>query len=86
MRSKSALMTNREVYEVIKAALDELGRTDEPYSYGAVHDGESPQQILYFDLPRVSPLQFNIFASENSDRAQLIAKIKSAITQRLEVA
>ena len=84
--SSSALITNREVYEVIKAALEELGRTDEPYAYGAVCDGDTQQQILYFDLPRISPLQFNIWASENSDRAQLIAKIKSAIAQRLEVA
>jgi len=84
--SRPASTAKREVYEVIKAALSELGRTDEPYSYGAVRDGETQQQILYFDLPRVSPLQFNIIASENLDRAQLIGKIKAAITQRLEVA
>ena len=86
MMSNSALTTKREVYEVIKAALEELGRADEPYSYGAVRDGDTQQQILCFDLPRVSPLQFNIFASKQSDRAQLIAQIKGAITQRLELA
>ena len=32
---------------------------DTPFSYGVVSDETGGGQILYFDLPRVSPLQFN---------------------------
>lgn len=58
---------------------------DTPYSYGAVFDKESNQQVLYFDLPRISVLQFNIFLGGITARGQPVEKIKAAINRRLEV-
>ena len=86
MKSReSHLISKAEVYELIKAALAELGRADEPYSYGAAHDQETQQQIIYFDLPRISQLQFNIYVKTNAKRPQNIEQLRSAITERLEV-
>ena len=48
------LRDKEEVRAVITAVLHELGRSDTPYSYGVAFDRETSEQILYFDLPRVS--------------------------------
>ena len=70
---------------MITAVLHELGRSDTPYSYGVTFDRETSEQILYFDLPRVSPLQFNINLGGITTREQLLEHIKAAIMERLEV-
>ena len=70
---------------VITAAIKELGRADTPYYYGVVDDQAAGGQIVYFDLPRVSPLQFNVTTSGVSGRQQLIDKIKSAIVERMGI-
>lgn len=82
--SQFQLKDNGEAYEVIKAAIDELGRSDTPFSYGAVFDPPTGGQILFFDLPRVSPLQFNIPTIGITDRRQLVERVKAAIAERLE--
>ena len=71
-----------EAYEVIREALEECGRSDTPYSYGAVPDTVTNQQVVFFDLPRLSPLQFNVSTEEVTDRTGLVAKIRRAITER----
>lgn len=78
------LKDKAEAYEVIKAALDELGRADTPFSYGVVGERTAGAQIVFFDLPRVSPLQFNISTEGVGTRRQLIRKIGAAILERLE--
>ena len=78
------LKDNGEAYAVIKAAIDELNRSDMPFSYGAVYVQEKSNQIVFFDLPRISPLQFNIPTVGITGRQQLIDKIKAAISERLE--
>jgi len=82
--SQHQLTDKDDVREVITAVLNELGRSDTPYSYGVAVDRESAEQILYFDLPRVSPLQFNIILRGITERQQLIERIKAAIMERLE--
>lgn len=62
----------------------QLGSRDTPFAYGVVPDPTARGQILYFDLPRLSPLQFNIPTDGITDRRQLIEKIKAAIRQRME--
>ena len=59
-------------------------RSDTPYSYGAVSDQPTGEQLVFFDLPRISPLQFNIPTVGITDRRQLIERIKAAIAERLE--
>lgn len=83
--SQHQLRDKEDVRAVITAVLDELGRSDTPYSYGVAFDRETSEQILYFDLPRVSPLQFNINLRGITTREQLIERIKAAIVERLEV-
>ena len=78
------LQDKAEVLEVITAALATLGRTDTPLSYGVVPDPEGEGQIIYFDLPRLSPLQFNIRSGGITQRQQLIERITAAIAERLE--
>ncbi len=80
------LKDNREAYEVVKAAIDELGRSDTPFSFGVVIEKTTDSQIVFFDLPRISPLQFNIPTVRITDRQQLIDKIKAAIVERLNLA
>ena len=70
---------------MITAVLHELGRSDTPYSYGVAFDRETSEQILYFDLPRVSPLQFNIKLGGIATREQLIERVAAAIVERLAV-
>ena len=62
----------------------QLGSRDTPFAYGVVPDPTARGQILYFDLPRLSPLQFNLSTGGITTRQQLIEKIKAAILQRLE--
>jgi len=83
--SEFELKDKAEAYEVITAALDALGRGDTPFSYGVVRDQTAGAQIVYFDLPRVSPLQFNISTVGITTQKQLIDKIKEAIRERLEI-
>ncbi len=71
-----------EACAVITAAIKELGRTDTPYSFGVVGDRAAGGQIVCFDLPRDSPLQFNVTTGDVSGQQQLIDKIKSAIVER----
>ena len=75
-----------EVLELIRQSLTELGRDDAAYRYGVAHDHESGKQVVYFDVPRVSPLQFNIYVEpEIKTRQDLSRKIKAAITARLDL-
>ncbi len=83
--SQHQLTDKEDVRAVITAALHELGRTDTPYSYGVAVDRETSERILYFDLPRVSPLQFNIKLRGVTTRRQLLERIKEAIVERLAV-
>ncbi len=82
--SKFQLKDKSEAYEVIKAAIDELGRSDTPFSYGVVPDQTPNTQIVFFDLPHISPLQFNIPTVGITDRQRLIGRVKAAIAERLE--
>ncbi len=75
----------REVHELITAALSELGRSYTPFNYGVVEDQSTGGQIIYFDLPRLSPLQFNIATQRITNRQGLIERIKRAITDRLSI-
>ncbi len=75
------LKDKSEAFFVIEAAIKELGRTDTPFSFGVVRDQAAGGQILFFDLPRVSPLQFIITTKDVSGRPQLIDKIKTAIVE-----
>ncbi len=79
LKDKSAALA------VITAAIKELGRSDTPYYYGVVDDQGAGGQIIFFDLPRVSTLQFNVTKSDVSGRQQLIDKIKAAIVERLGI-
>lgn len=72
-----------EALEVIRAAIWNLNRDDTPYTYGAAIDPETNHQIVYFDLPRVSPLQFNISTAGAQNRAELVERIVRAIRSRL---
>ncbi len=78
------LKDQAEAYEVITAALEALGRADTPFSYGVVGDQTAGAQIVYFDLPRVSPLQFNVTTKGVGTRRQLIERIRAEILDRLE--
>ncbi len=69
----------------ITAAIKELGRADTPYSVGVADEQVTGGQIVFFDLPRVSPLQFNVTTNDVSGRQQLIDKIKAAIVERLGI-
>lgn len=82
--SQFQLKDNGEAYEVITAAVAELGRRDTPFSFGVVPDQTPDTQLVFFDLPRVSPLQFNIMTTGITDRRQLIERVKAAIAERLE--
>ncbi len=83
--SQHQLTDKEDVREVVTVVLNELGRSDTPYSYGIAADRETAEQILYFDLPRVSPLQFNIRLGGITEREQLIERVKEAIAERLKV-
>jgi len=83
--SKFQLTDKAEAFDVIKAAIDELGRSDTPFSYGVVIDEPEKAQIVFFDLLRISPLQFNISTVGITTRQQLIDRIKRAILERLEI-
>lgn len=76
------------VHHLMEAALEHLGRRDEPYSYGIAPDpDDAGRQIVYCDLPYVSPLQFNVeFEGGGGDfsREPLTKLIGQAITRRLE--
>ncbi len=77
------LKDKAEAYEVITAALDAVGRADTPFSYGVVRDQDSGGQIVFFDLPRVSPLQFNLRTDGGDTRRRMVDRIKALIVQRL---
>lgn len=73
-----------EVEAIIQAAVASVGRRDTPFSFGVVPGRTQHEQLVYFDLPRLSPLQFNISTDGITTRQQLIEQIKAAILQRLE--
>ena len=72
-----------EALDVIRLAVWRLGRDDTPYTYGAAIDPETGQQIIYFDLPRVSPLQFNISTEGATEREEVVERIVRAVRSRL---
>ncbi len=80
--SEFRLKDGAEVYEVIREAVAELGRTDIPFSFGVVRDQDAGGQIVYFDLPRVSPLQFNLRTDGVGSRRQIVDRIKAMIVAR----
>ncbi len=82
---RQQLYENAEVHQLIKTALATLGRTDEPYSYGAVQDQDHTQHILYFDLPHISPLQFNITVASDMSRESVVEIISQAIKRRIAI-
>ena len=79
------LKDKSEALAVTTAALKKLGRSDTPYAVGVVAHQAAGGQVVCFDLPRVSPLQFNVMTKEVSRRQQLIDKIKSAIGERMGI-
>lgn len=81
--SEFQLKDKGDVYEVIREAVAELGRTDTPFSYGVVRGQDSGGQIVFFDLPRVSPLQFNLRTDGVDTRRRMVDRIKALIVQRL---
>lgn len=85
MTAKQQCYSKAEVYQLIKLAQAPLERTDEPYNYGVAEDQRSGQQILYFDLPYVSPLQFNITFAGDLGREAVVDMISQAITQRIAI-
>ena len=72
-----------EALEVIRAAIWSLERDDTPYTYGAAIDPETGEQIIYFDLPRVSPLQFNISTKGATVREEVVERIVRMIRSRI---
>lgn len=73
-----------EALDLIKEALLALEREDNVYHYGVANDAESGQQVVYFDVPRISPLQFNTYVTpELETRENVIAALRSAINRRL---
>ena len=78
-------ISKEEVYNLIKAALAELPRYDEPYSYGIAAAAGTDNLIVYFDLPRVSPLQFNVTVPHDASPEVMTSRIKQTIEQRLIV-
>lgn len=85
MAPKHQLQDRAEIYQIIKSALESLGRSDEPYSYGVANDYDPGQLIIYFDVPRISPLQFNLTFDDHVSREHLVERIKEAIKRRLEI-
>ena len=81
--SEFRLKDGAEVYEVVREAVGKLGRSDIPFSYGVVRDQDSGGQIVYFDLPRISPLQFNLRTEGLGSRRQIVDRIKAMIVERL---
>lgn len=77
------LKDEAEVYDVIREAVAGVGRNDTPFSYGVVCDEVAGGQIIYFDLPRVSPLLFNLRTAGLDSRRQIVDKIKALILVRL---
>lgn len=72
-----------EALEVIRAAVWRLERDDTPYTYGAALDPETGEQTVYFDLPRVSPLQFNISTAGATKREEVVERIVRTIRSRI---
>ncbi len=82
--SEFQLKDKGEVYEVVREAIEELGRTDTPFSYGVVEEeGRAGGQIVFFDLPRISPLQFDLRTDGGDTRRQVVDRIKAMIVERL---
>jgi hypothetical protein len=78
-------ISQEEVYNLIKAALAEFPRYDEPHSYGIAEDVGTNDLVIYFDLPRVLPLQFNISVPYNSSPEVITSHIKQTIEGRLKI-
>ena len=74
-----------EAYAVIREALYRLGRSDEPRSYGIAPHPETGHPTLYFDLFRISPLQFNVDVSPLPTRQEMIERVRLEIQRRIEI-
>ncbi len=84
MAGKGVIKDKDDVLGIVGEALSMLRREDGIFSYGVVEDQANGGQLIYFDLPRVSPLQFNIKLGRGQNRAQAVALVKEAIQSRLE--
>lgn len=84
MVRKNSLRDKEDVYNVVKAAVAALGRSDEPYSFGVAEDREAGRHIIYFDLPRISPLQFNVYYESGTAAEAIVDLVTEKIRQRLE--
>lgn len=62
------VLSKEDVYRLIESALAQLPRSEEPFSDGIADDIGKDQRIIFFDLPRVSPLQFNVLISLSAGR------------------
>lgn len=80
---KFRINNQQEALDMIRAAVERLGRDDTAYNYGAAIDTATDEQIIYFDLPRVSPLQFNVSTAGAGGRVELIERVRWAIADRL---
>lgn len=85
MVSRSVIKDKDDVLAIVGEALSALGRDDGIFSYGAVEDGKSGAQLIYFDLPRVSPLQFNIRLDRGISRDETVAIVQKAIQERIDL-
>ncbi len=79
------LYEKAEVHQLIKTALATLGRTNEPYNDGAVQHQDPAQHLIYFDLPHISPLQFNITVASDMTREALVEIISKTIKRRIDI-
>jgi hypothetical protein len=78
------LQNKEDIYNIVKAAVSALGRSDEPYSFGVAEDSEAGRHIIYFDLPRISPLQFNVYFDNDLGHEVIVDLVTQKIKQRLE--
>ena len=75
--------------EAVKAlickALEQVGRSDSAYNYGIVFDDRTMNWVIYFDIPRISPLQFNLTLSSHiSSESALVEQIRDEISRRMK--
>ncbi len=82
---KRVIKDKDDVLSVVGEALSVLGREDGVFSFGVVDDQESGGQLIYFDLPRLSPLQFNVSIPPDTSREQTVELIHRSISARLKI-
>ena len=76
-----------EVWQLVREALADLNRDDvSVYHHGVAVDEERGLQVVYFDIPKISVLQFNIYVTpEITSRNDLLMIISGAINKRLDI-